>query len=162
MNWSSSNLSLRTQSPPLHADRIKTNGKIFIILIMGQLYDKNLYVLEFYVLSSTYMVKPAQSARFSWTFCKINRRYFIKFHLGSAEVEEYDYLNEEMAIQVVDILLKKEISCSVNELLSQNPATCHRLRTGTTCEVLTKIGYFLIHRSAYGSFDHNIIWTRWD
>ncbi|MFZ4715337.1 MAG: hypothetical protein ACOYL6_16560 [Bacteriovoracaceae bacterium] len=84
------------------------------------------------------------------------------FHLTSSEVQEYEVLNEEMAISTIDLLLKKEINCSVETLLYANPITCYKLKTGITCEVLTSIGYFIIHRSAYGSFDHNVIWTRWD
>ncbi|MFZ4713791.1 MAG: hypothetical protein ACOYL6_08780 [Bacteriovoracaceae bacterium] len=54
------------------------------------------------------------------------------FHLGSNEVEEYEILNEEMAISTIDKLLKKEINCSVETLLYPNPTTCYKLKTGIT------------------------------
>lgn len=85
------------------------------------------------------------------------------FHLAPNEVEEYDYLNEEKALHVLSILLKRETSCQLSEIIKlENPATCYQLRTGKTCEVLTQVGYFIIHRSSYGVFDHSIIYTRWD
>jgi hypothetical protein len=85
------------------------------------------------------------------------------FNLAPDEVDEYEVLNEEKALHVLSILIKRETSCKVEDILKgEKPASCYHLRTGVTCEVLTTIGYFIIHRSSYGVFDHSIIYTRWD
>jgi hypothetical protein len=85
------------------------------------------------------------------------------FYLAPDEVEEYPALNEEKAMLVVDILLKRETSCELKDVVNSiEPASCHKFRSGVTCEVLTNLGYFIVHRSAYGTFDHSVIYTRWD
>ncbi len=86
------------------------------------------------------------------------------FHLNSAEIDEYDVLNEENATMVVDYLLQKEINCQLSYVIhpSMQLVSCHNLRYSNVCQVTTRLGYFIVQRAAYGSFDHNIIWTRWD
>jgi hypothetical protein len=84
------------------------------------------------------------------------------FYLSPNEVTEYESLGEEQAAMVMDILLKRETSCSYNDVKREAGISCYKLRTGMTCEILTTIGYFILHRSSYGNFDHSVIYTRWD
>lgn len=84
------------------------------------------------------------------------------FYLSPNEVNEYDILDNEQAAMVIDILIRRETSCSYNDIKREDGISCYKLRTGNTCEILTSIGYFILHRSSYGNFDHSIIYTRWD
>ncbi len=79
-------------------------------------------------------------------------------------MEEYDELDEGKALEVVALLVKRETKCELKDILTENDkVVCVDLpRSRHTCEVPTSIGYFLVHRSSFGSFDHSIIWTRWD
>lgn len=86
------------------------------------------------------------------------------FRLESDEMEEYEVFDEAYAEKAIDLLLKRETSCELKEVKSESMQTnCYVFpHSRVTCEVPTTLGYFIIHRSSYGSFDHSIIYTRWD
>lgn len=86
------------------------------------------------------------------------------FRLESHEMEEYEVFDEVAAEKAINLLLKRETSCELKDVRSDFMETnCNVFpHSGVTCEVPTTLGYFIIHRSSYGSFDHSIIYTRWD
>lgn len=84
------------------------------------------------------------------------------FHLSESEVEEYYTLDENKAQTIVDIIMKKNTSCSLKDLKNEAKSYCYDFKSARTCEVLTDVGYFIVHRSSIGHFEHSIIWTRWD
>jgi hypothetical protein len=85
------------------------------------------------------------------------------FYLAPNEIDESLPFEEKTALLIIDSILQKETSCRIQEVTRvEIPVTCYKLRVGSICEVLTELGYFLIHRSIYGSIDHSVIYTRWD
>jgi len=86
------------------------------------------------------------------------------FKLEADEFSEYDKLTPKVAAQLVDTLLRRETSCYFEKVGgSLKDISCTKMpRSGTTCEVPTSLGYFIVHRNSYGSFDHSIMYTRWD
>ena len=86
------------------------------------------------------------------------------FRLNGGEVIEYESLNPETAVYVVDTLLKSKTNCAYKDIEEKNQiaANCTRLSTSTVCEVKTLIGYFIVHRSSFGHFEHSVTWARWD
>ncbi len=84
------------------------------------------------------------------------------FYLRAKELEEYDILNGDNALIVLDVLLKKECSHSVEGLGQALDVECKSFGVNVVCEVRTPIGYFLIHRGSFGHFEHSVVWARWD
>lgn len=86
------------------------------------------------------------------------------FRLESHEMKEYEALNKKWAKEAVDLVLRRETSCGLANVTKAGMlTTCYAFpHSDVTCEVPTSIGYFIVHRSSYGSFDHSIIYTRWD
>lgn len=86
------------------------------------------------------------------------------FKLTTDEFPEYDKLNPKMAALVVDTLLRRETSCNMKTAqMNEAKISCVKMPiSGVTCEVPTNIGYFIVHRNSFGSFDHSIMYARWD
>jgi len=84
------------------------------------------------------------------------------FYLRGNEVEEYDQLNPQKAIHVVDVLLKRESTCTIESLGPSLKTECKSFGANVVCEVRTNIGYFLVHRGSFGHFEHSVVWARWD
>jgi len=102
---------------------------------------------------------------------QITSDYSHSSRVFQLSVEEWEDDCEELSVgsarRAVDILLKRETSCDLAQVTSSHPnflqASCHRFPgSGVTCSVPTKLGYFIVHRSAYGVCDAALIYTRWD
>lgn len=86
------------------------------------------------------------------------------FKLNGDEFEEYDKLTPKMASKIVDVLIQRETSCSYKKVGGDvTKITCLKFpNSQVTCEVPTSLGYFIVHRNSFGSFDHSIMYARWD
>lgn len=82
---------------------------------------------------------------------------------GNMGLPEYLELNAEAISEIMSVFIPMETSCRYEDVKVENGIICHKFpNSGKTCEVSTTIGYFILHRSSFGSYDYSFIYTRWD
>lgn len=125
--------------------------------------EKHLKTLLFFM--SFYLCSLAAWAQDERCIEALNQNYTTDmsvYKLSNDDVEEFDQLNEETALLVVDRLLKKETPCSIQDINHNIKVSCTRLIQNSVCEVATSIGYFMVHRGSFGHFMYSVTWGRWD
>jgi hypothetical protein len=104
----------------------------------------------------------AQSEKCLLSLSSNYSRDMAVFHLNGSAVEEYAVLNEQMAVHVVEVLLKNQTECSMQDLGPKIVSECKSFGSNVVCEVKSGVGYFIVHRGSFGHFEHSITWARWD
>ena len=114
------------------------------------------------VLSLFALESQAQAEKCLLSLSNNYSRDMAIFHLNGSDVKEYDILDEQMALHVVDMLLKKHTECLPHDLGPKIVSECKSFGTNVVCEVKSGVGYFIVHRGSFGHFEHSITWARWD